>query len=411
MKAVHPSPSLDLRRSLELSKSSERWVAGFTQSMMKRPDQFAPGKFPVYLERGQGATVRDVDGNEYIDLVCGLGANSLGHNHWAVVAAISSNLERGLIHSLPDPVEIRAAQTLCGIVPGAEMVRFFKTGADANSAAIRLARHATRRDHIITVGYNGWHDQFMFDTPGVPEGVAQYTTRQNLMSPADDDKLLEQVRSRGSELAAVLLSLPYHRCVDRTFMHALRAACDETGALLVFDEIVTGFRLALGGASEYFGVQPDLATFSKSLAAGMPLSAVTGPRGLMAKIEDLQVSTTFGGEILSLEVCAAALAEYRDSDYIARLAGLGRQLAEGVNARAAKVGSGLRVRGYAAIPMFLFSPDRAEHLRSAERFVGEMAARGVLMRRDVNFICGAHTPEHIDHVIEACASALEAMRS
>jgi aminotransferase MxcL len=161
--------TLTLTKSFELAQRSKQLVAGFTQSMMKKPEQFALGHFPVYIEHGEGALVTDIDGNQYIDFICGLGANTLGHNHPVVIKAITDNLHKGLIHSLPAPVEVRTAETLVDMIPGAEMVRFFKTGADANSAAVRLARYITGKEHIVTVGYNGWHDHYMFDTPGVPE--------------------------------------------------------------------------------------------------------------------------------------------------------------------------------------------------------------------------------------------------
>lgn len=402
---------LRLDRSNELLAEARCLIPGVTQSLMKRPEMFAPGSFPVYLEGGEGALVRDVDGNQYIDYICGLGANTLGHNHPAVVRAIREGLERGLLHSLPTEIEVSAARDLVALIPGAEMARFFKTGADATSAAVRLARHVTGKEKIVTIGYNGWHDHFMFDTPGVPAVLRDYTYRMSLMAEADEQPLLDLVASKGSELALVLLSLPYKRCASAEFLHTLKARCHEHGVLFVLDEVVTGFRLALGGAQEYYGIKADFVCLSKGIAAGMPLSAVVGPREVMSKLADLQVSTTFGGEMLSLEVCKAALREYRDTDYIARLAALGRRLREGINERAAREGFPLRIVGYDAIPFFLFADDLALHTKRMEPFVGAMARRGVLLRRDVNFLSGAHTEAQIDHTIEAAHDALLEMAS
>ncbi|ABC33205.1 Glutamate-1-semialdehyde aminotransferase [Hahella chejuensis KCTC 2396] len=401
--------SLNLTKSFELAKESEKLVAGFTQSMMKKPEQFAPGQFPIYIQSGQGAIVTDVDGNEYIDFICGLAANTLGHNHPTVVSAISENLSNGLIHSLPTPVEVKAAQTLTDIIPGAEMARFFKTGADANSAAVRLARHITGKEEIITVGYNGWHDQYMFDTPGVPEVIRQYTHRMPLFTPMDEQPVLDLIAERGDKLAAVLLSVPYNRVLTGEFLRQVRKACNDKGVLLVMDEVVTGFRLALGGAQEYFDVSADLVTLSKGIAAGMPLSAVVGSAKHMKRMEELQVSTTFGGEMLSLEVCDAVLNEYRRSDFVGRIATLGVRLKEGVNKVSAAQGTPLQVVGYDPIPMFLFSKNPVEHVKLAEPFLAEMAKRGVLLRREVNFICGVHTEEQIDFTINAVEASLQAM--
>lgn len=408
--SVGQKKTLKFTRSQELLAEGRELVAGFTQSMMKKPEQFALGRFPVYLQSGEGAEVTDVDGNRYIDYICGLGANALGHNHPAVVKAITDNLSSGIIHSLPTPVEITAARALTEIIPGAEQVRFFKTGADANSAAVRLARFITGKEKIVTVGYNGWHDHYMFDTPGVPQIIQRYTSRMPLFTPQDEQPLLDLINNESEQLAAVLLSVPYNRTLQSAFVNQLRDLCEAKGVLFILDEVVTGFRLALGGAQEYFNVRADLVTMSKGLAAGMPLSAVAGRRELMSQMEKLQVSTTFGGEMLSLEVCVAAIDEYRTSGYIQHIAELGRQLKNGVNAVTAELGTPLTVVGYDAIPMFLFSRNPQEHMKFAEPFVAEMAARGVLLRRDVNFISSAHTQAHIEHTIQAVRGALEAMQ-
>lgn len=405
-----PMNRLNFARSQALMAEGRDLIAGFTQSMMKKPEQFALGRFPVYLQSGAGAQVTDVDGNHYIDYICGLGANTLGHNHPAVVKAITDNLSSGIIHSLPTPVEITAARALTEIIPGAQQVRFFKTGADANSAAVRVARFITGKEKIVTVGYNGWHDQYMFDTPGVPEIIQRYTYRMPLFSAQDEQPLLDLITNEHAQLAAVLLSVPYNRPLQADYIKRLGDLCRAKAVLFILDEVVTGFRLALGGAQEYFDVRADMVTLSKGLAAGMPLSAVAGRRELMAHMEQLQVSTTFGGEMLSLQVCGCALNQYRNTNYIAHIANLGRQLQRGVNGVAAQLGSSLKVVGYDAIPMFLFSRNPQEHAALAEPFVAEMASRGVLLRRDVNFISSAHTQAHIEHTIAAVKDALAAMQ-
>lgn len=402
--------TLSLTQSQQLQTEGEQVIAGFTQSMMKKPEQFAPGAFPVYLSKGEGAIVTDVDGNQYVDFICGLAANTLGHNHPVVVNTITEHLHNGIIHSLPTPIEVQTAKTLIEVIPNAEQVRFFKTGADANSAAVRLARHVTGRDEIMTVGYNGWHDQYMFDTPGVPAVIAGLTHRMPLFSPADEPKIIEKIIARKDELAVVLLSVPYNRVLEKPFLQQLREICSEHGVILVFDEVVTGFRLAPGGAQEYFDIQADLVTLSKGIAAGMPLSAVAGKRELMSRINELQVSTTFGGEMLSLAVCDAVLKEYQRTEFTQHIARLGAILKAEVNQVSLQLGVPLKVVGYDPIPMFLFAKDPQEHVKFAVPFLAEMAKRGVLMRREVNFICGAHTEAHINETIAAVRTSLIAMK-
>ncbi|MFP2932503.1 myxochelin B biosynthesis transaminase MxcL [Pyxidicoccus sp. 3LG] len=399
---------IKLERSNQLLAEAARTVPGVTQSMMKRPEMFAPGSFPVFLVKGQGALVEDADGQEYIDFISGLGANMLGHNHPVVVDTLRKHLEEGILHSLPTPVEVTSIQALLDVVPGAEMARFFKTGADATSAAVRLGRLVTGKEKIITVGYNGWHDHFMFDTPGVPAALASLTIRMPLFTPPDEPALLAAIEKNAAQLAVVLLSVPYNRPLSREFMRKVRETCTANNALLALDEVVTGFRLAPGGGQEFFDIRADIVCLSKSLAAGMPLSAIAGPAKYLNRLAESQVSTTFGGELLSLAVCEAVLKHYKSSDYTQHIARLGRRLREGINARAEKAGSSLRIVGYDAIPLFLFSKDPAEHAKMMQPFQGGMARRGVLLRRDVNFICAVHTEEQIDHTIEM---ADEVMRS
>jgi aminotransferase MxcL len=401
-----PSRALSLERSNALLAEARELIPGVTQSLMKRPEMFSLGSFPVYLEGGQGALVRDVDGNEYVDYICGLGANTLGHNHPAVVDAIQETLARGLLHSLPTELEVDTTRELVAMIPGAQMSRFFKTGADATSAAVRLARHITGKEKVVTVGYNGWHDHFMFDTPGVPAALQELTLRMPLMAEAHEPALLELIEARADELAVVLLSLPYNRVVSASFLHALRDTCRRKGVLFVLDEVVTGFRLALGGAQQFYDLQADFVCLSKGIAAGMPLSAVAGPREYLARMNELQVSTTFGGELLSLAVCRAALRVYRETDYIEHQARLGRRLAQGINRVAEQGGHPLRVVGYDAIPLLRFSPDLAQQAKLAEPFVGAMARRGVIFRRDVNFLSSAHTQAQVDTTVDAVADAL-----
>lgn len=402
--------ALCIDESVKLEKRARESIAGFTQSMMKKPEQFCHGQFPVYLSSGDGALVRDVDGNAFIDFICGLGANSLGHNHPGLVKAINQHLAAGILHSLPTPIEVEATEALLALVPYANMARFFKTGADANSAAVRLARYITGKEKIFTIGYNGWHDQYMYDTPGVPQALAEYSERLPLFTPDNEATVFEKITSQANKTAAVVLSVPYNRELSQDFFKSLRSLCDQKNVLLILDEVVTGFRLAKGGAQEYFNIRADLVTFSKSLAAGMPLSAIAGDKTLMHRIDELQVSTTFGGERLSLAAALVALNEFNNTDLIARQKNLGAKLKQGVNGIAERIGSPLRIRGYDAIPMFNFAPAPEQHAPLAKVFVGHMAKRGVLLRRDVNFINAAHTDAQIDFTIEQVASALQVMK-
>lgn len=403
--------NLVLDKSAALAEQAQQLIGGFTQSMMKKPQQFAPGKFPIYLKRGQGAVVEDVDGQFYIDYICGLAANTMGHNHPVVTRAVLENLSHGVLHSLPTELELSTARKLTEVIPGGEMVRFFKTGADATSAAVRLSRAITEREQIMVVGYNGWHDHFMFDTPGVPKAFAAYTHRMPLFTPANEQPLLDAIAEHGSQLACVLMAIPYNRVLDGDLLARVAERCRDHGVLFVLDEVMTGFRLALGGAQQFFDVEADFVCLSKGIAAGFPLSAVAGKRSHIAEFDRLQVSTTFGGELLSLAVSEAVISEYQSAHVQDTMAQLGSRLKEEVNRRAKPLGVRFEIVGYDAIPFFRFSTDFAEQATIATEFVGEMARHGVLLRRDVNFICGAHTIEQIDYTAHKVAEVLAVMKS
>lgn len=401
---------LKLDRSKELSKIANNLVGGFTQSMMKKPDQFALGHFPVFIEEGNGSIVTDVDGNEYIDFICGLAANTLGHNSNCINRAILSNLNKGILHSLPTEIELEASKEVLEVIPNGEMIRFFKTGADSTSAAIRLSRHLTKKEKIITTGYNGWHDHFMFDTPGVPENIAKNTIRQPLFTEENEKELFDKIAENKSQLACVLLTVPYNRILSKDFMNLLREITAQNDVLLVFDEVMTGFRLALGGCQEYFKIDADLVCLSKGIAGGMPLSAVVGSKKYIDPIEELQVSTTFGGEMLSLAVCKAVIKEYKKTNYIEHIDSLGFKLKNELNSFSKSKELQFQIVGYNCIPLFMFSKNLKEQATIAEVFLAKMASKGILLRRDVNFICNSHEESQIDYTISAASESLLEMK-
>ncbi|MGN5380909.1 aminotransferase class III-fold pyridoxal phosphate-dependent enzyme [Streptomyces lasalocidi] len=202
-------------------------------------------------------------------------------------------------------------------------------------------------------------------------------------------------------MAAVILSTPYHRTLTADFLTELRRICDTLGTMLVLDEVVTGFRLAPGGLGDLFGVRADLVCFSKGIAAGAPLAAVAGPQHIMAAFDRLRVSSTFAGETVSLELMKAVLRYYASGDYYTRIARLGRRLRDGLNNAAAKAELPPIAVGYDPMPCLRFSEDSTAHARAAAAFLAGMARRGVLLRRDVNFLNAVHEEKHVDFALEA----------
>lgn len=292
-------------RSEEFLERAERTIPLGSQTFSKSRTQYPYGVSPFFIQRGSGCHVWDVDGNEYVDFINGLAAITLGYNDPDVTAAVSEQLKEGVIFSLPHPIEMQVAEKIVELVPSAEMVRFGKNGSDATSGAIRVARAFTGRDHVAVCGYHGWQDWYIGTTArnrGVPQATRDLS---HTWSYNDLDSLAKLFQEYPQQIAAVILEPMNVVEPAPGFLESVKELTHKHGALLVFDETVTGFRYAIGGAQQYFGVLPDLATFGKGLANGYPVSAVAGRADVMKLMEEVFFSFTFGGETLSL---AAALA-------------------------------------------------------------------------------------------------------
>jgi glutamate-1-semialdehyde aminotransferase len=326
----------EITRSNELYARATGLIPAYTQTLAKGPGQFVNGVAPKFLERGKGSHVWDVDGNEYIDYLMGIGPLSLGYAYDVVDDAIRAQLAKGITFSQMSPLEVEVAELVRDIVPGAESVRYSKTGCDVTTAAVRLARAFTGREKILCCGYHGWHDWYIGVTDrnrGIPRSSQElsYTINYNDLASAAD--------SIDGETACVILEPTVFEAPKPGFLEGLRELCSKAGALLVFDEMWTGFRFALGGAQEKYGVRADLACFSKAVANGMPLSMLTGRRDVMSLLDkDVFFFTTFGGEALSLAAAKATMTELRDKDVTSKLASQGKKLREGYAAIARELG-------------------------------------------------------------------------
>jgi glutamate-1-semialdehyde 2,1-aminomutase len=279
---------------------AERTIPLGSQTFSKSRTQYPVGISPLYAGKAKGAEIWDIDGNNYIDLVSALASVTLGYGDKGVEKAIRNQLRKGVSLSLPGILEAEVAELIVSMVPSAEMVRFGKNGSDATSAAIRLARAFTGRDHIIVCGYHGWQDWYIGSTnrnKGVPDSVSSLTHKFEYNNVASLEEVLDKFKDN---IAAVIMEPMNTAYPQEGFLELVQELTREAGALLIFDETITGFRFARGGAQELFGITPDLSTFGKGMANGFPLSAVVGRRDIMMEMEEIFFSGTFGGELLSL---------------------------------------------------------------------------------------------------------------
>ncbi|HDY72274.1 MAG TPA: aminotransferase class III-fold pyridoxal phosphate-dependent enzyme [Nitrospirae bacterium] len=398
----------DITESDRLYARALGLIPNVTQTLAKGPSQYVRGFAPKYLLKGKGSRVWDVDGNEYIDFNMAIGPVSLGYCYDAVDNAIRRQLKEGITFSLMHPLEVEVAELIQGVVPNAESVRFSKTGADVTSAAVRLARAYTGREKVICCGYHGWHDWYIGITGksnGVPQAVRDLTYTFNYN---DIDSVIESI---DDDTACVILEPVVFEAPRDNFLQALQDICRHNGTLLIFDEMWTGFRLAAGGAQEYFSVTPDLACYSKAIANGMPLSVLTGRGDVMSLLEaDVFFFTTFGGEALSLAAAQATITEIKDKDVPAYLSLQGSILKDGYNRIAGHLGmpytrcSGLDCRSFVT-----FDASAGDPLEMKSLVQQEMIRRGVLWSGFHN-ICFSHRDEDIEYILNVYSEVLHVLK-
>ncbi len=373
-----------------------------SQTFSKSITQYPRGVSPLFLQKGKGSRVTDVDGNEYIDFVNGLLCVTLGYCDADVDAAVRAQMENGVSFTLPHPLEVDVAESLVRLIPCADAVRFGKNGSDTTSAAIRLARAFTGREHVAVCGYHGWHDWYIGSTSrdlGVPAAVKALTHGFEYNNLPSLEALFD---AHPQQIAGVIMEPMNVAFPEPGYLEAVKALCAEHGAVLVFDETVTGFRFGLGGAQGYFGVTPDLATFGKGLANGYPLSAIVGRSDIMKLMEEIFFSGTFGGETLSLAAASAVLAKMENEPVVETLTNLGNQLVEGVNAqlRQHQMDSTISLSGHPAWTFLTFN-DIGENSGWTIKtlFLQECFRRGILTIGTHN-LSYAHSAADIERLIE-----------
>jgi glutamate-1-semialdehyde 2,1-aminomutase len=321
---------MNFEKSDRLFERATETIPLASQTFSKSVLQLPKGAAPLFLDRASGPRTWDPDGNEYLDFVNGLLCVTLGHGDRTVNAAIRDQLELGISLSLPTELEATLAEILVRQIPCAEMVRYGKNGSDATSAAIRIARAATGRNRVACCGYHGWHDWYIGSTArhlGVPSEVRDLTSPFPYNNPG---ALLDLLEDDPDGFAAVILEPTEYHEPENGFLEQLRETTERFGVVLVFDEMITGFRIDDGGAQAHYGVTPDLAAFGKGMANGMPISALVGRSDLMRQMENIFFSGTFGGEALSIAAAIATITRLKETNAVRHMTEYGAKLRCGV---------------------------------------------------------------------------------
>ncbi len=423
-----------------LLERSSRSLAGGVSSNVRLGSK----PLPLFFERAEGSKIYDVDGNRYVDFVLGQGPLLLGHSHPEVLKAVEKAMKSGQLFAGQHQLEIDVSEALVRLVPCAELCRFSLSGSEAVQAAIRLARAATGRPLILRFEghYHGWFDNVLVSvSPDLERagprtspaavlataGQSESAARECLVLPWNDLPLVEELfQKRGEQIAAVISEpmMCNTGAIEPVsgFLSGLRDVCDRYGALLVLDEVITGFRLGLSGAQGYYGVTPDLATFGKAMAGGFPNSALVGKRQYMELFgRGVNHSGTFNSNVISMAATAAALRQLEAEDGIVyrRLQEVGTALMEGLGEIARKWSVPLRIQGLPMAFHVSFGEggpvrDYRELVQSRDQqryaeFVVAMLRKGVrLLERGIWYVSASHTEADVSETLKAAEEVLAA---
>ncbi|NCC58620.1 MAG: aminotransferase class III-fold pyridoxal phosphate-dependent enzyme, partial [Synergistales bacterium] len=349
-----------LEKSLEMQRKAKEFIPGMTQLLSKRPDMFSLGVWPGYYSKAKGCTVWDLDGNKYTDMsISGIGANVLGYADDEVDDAVVKAIRDGSSSSLNCAEEVELAELLCELHPWASMARFTRSGGEAMTVAVRIARAHTKKDKVAFCGYHGWHDWYLaanlgtenalgehliagLDPRGVPQGLigTAFPFRFNRI-----DELKEIVSHHGADLAAVVLEPIRNDPPTEGFVRGVRELADSCGAVLIIDEISSGFRMNTGGAHLSLGYEPDIAVFSKSLGNGYPIGAVIGKSAVMQSAQKTFISSTCWTERTGPAAAIATIRKHRRENVGEHLTQLGQSVQDGWKQLLLKHGIPGHVRG------------------------------------------------------------------
>ena len=408
------------KRSMEIYERAGELIPGWTQLASRRPSFYASGVSPVYATSAKGSRFVDVDGNEYVDWVNAYGAIILGHSDEVVNDAVKEQVDLGSIYTVNSELEIELAEELVRTIPSAEMVRYTKGGGEACAVAVRIARGATDRDKIVFCGYHGWTDWYQsvnyqadpvtghFPVAGIePIGVPRALDGTAIPFPEGDLGTLERVlgENRG-EVAAIMMEPMHSDVPEQGYLERVKELADSHGAVLIFDEVSCGFRIAVGGAQEYLGVTPDMTVLAKAMSNGYPMGAVVGSREVMEPAAQMFISSSYWSDNIGLAASVTTIRELERRDSAVRFKEIGESLAVALGEAIDSVGISARVKGIYTNPAITIDlPDEALRPKVNTLFIQEMSRRGVFC--PLNFKATlAHTDEDIRQTAEAAEASL-----
>jgi glutamate-1-semialdehyde 2,1-aminomutase len=407
--------------SADLYARARALIPGGTQLLSKRPELFLPGQWPAYFRRARGVEVEDLDGRTYVDVsLHGLGSCPLGYGDPDVDQAVIAAIEAGTMSTLNCPEEVELAELLCELHPWADMVRYTRGGGEAMAVAVRIARAATGRDCVAIAGYHGWHDWYLAANlnedalhdlllPDVPAaGVPAALSGSVVPFAFGDLAALDWLAAHGDRLAAVVVEPARYELASAAYLERLCQTARKAQAVAIFDEITSGFRMAIGGAHLAVGVAPDVAVFAKGMSNGYPMAAVIGRRAVMEAAERTFVSSTYWTERIGPVAALATIWKIRELHVPAHLSAIGDRMRSGWTAAAERHDLRLTVRGVAPLPSFAF--DHGSHSPALRTLYTQCMLDEGFLASGAFYPSRAHTTSHVDQALAATDRAFATLR-
>ena len=410
------SKKLNLTNSFVEYEKSKKNIPGAVLGI-RRPYNFVEGEYPIFFDHGKGGRVTDIDNNEFIDYLCAYGPIIIGNREEEIDNAVIKQIqEKGFCFSLTQVYQNALAEKMRELIPCAEMSLFVTTGSDATSCAIRLARSYTGKAKVLRCGYHGWHDWCVEVKGGVPEKLYEDVTGFKYNDLEDLEKHLE---ANKDETAAVIITPFGHPLAADMeepkpgYLEGVKELAHKYGAVLIFDEIRTGFRVSLGGAQKYYGVTPDLSVFGKAMANGYPIGAVTGKKEIMKEGEkNVFISSTFFPNSLSYIAALKTIEILERDNVLEAIWDKGRYLINGIKEQIKKYGAKAKVTGIPPMMFITFDKD-ADGTYKAKRkdFYTELIRRKVFLQPyHHGYVCYRHTKVDLDYTINAIGEAFEVLK-
>ncbi len=413
-----------VKRSLDLYERADMLIPGRTQLISRRSSQFAHGVSPIYAQRAKGAHFVDVDENEYIDWVNAVGAIILGHADDVVDREVKEQIDRGSLYTLNSALEIELAELLNDVIPSSEMVRYTKSGGEANAVAARIARGVTGRDIILFSGYHGWHDWYQsanylvdpesgeFPFAGIePIGVPQALAGTAIpFTWGDLEALKSLLDEHAGSVAAIMMEPLRSEMPPPGYLEGVQSLAKSHDVILIFDEVSCGWRLRIGGAQELTGVTPDMTVLAKAMSNGYPMGAVVGSRSVMEPANRMFISSSYWSDNLGLVATLTTIRELQRRDSARRFEVIGESLRTQLNQAIADTGLSGACTGLFYNPAIALNlPDETQRPRVNTLFIQEMARRGIHCNLSFKATL-AHTETDIQQTAQMASESLRVVK-